>query len=159
MKKMLLFGVLAILAWTLPVAPAAAQIAWTKDQKALWNTELVMGNLAVKGDYAGVIAYMDDAFENWAPQSAIPVPKEVWAKGFVNYMTHSGTKYVDFHAIPLNIWVDGNYAYVNYYSTFIISDKDGKKRAERDRNMDVFRNKNDKWLLVASMTMDAPKNK
>lgn len=154
---MLLFSVLATVAGTLLVQSAGAQIAWTPAQKDVWNTELAIGDLFVKGDYPGAMDYFDDAFVNWAPNKPIPVSKEHWAKNFLYYMNESGRKYLHFSATPLDIWVEGDYAYVDYYSTYVVAAKDGKKTGERGCNLDVFRKKDGKWLMVASMTMDAPK--
>lgn len=158
MKKMLFYTFLTVMAGSLAVAPAAAQIQWTPAQKAIWKTETTIGDLVVKGDIPGALSYFDDNFQNWGFKSPIPVPKDTWAKNFEYYMSQD-YKPVHYSAVPLTIWVQDNYAYVNYYSAFVFEDKTGKKTMDRGRNLDVFLKKGEKWLMVASMTMDAPGDK
>lgn len=153
MKKTILFGVTFLMAGCLAVTTASAQIQWTPEQKEVWKTETTLGDLMVKGDLQGAMSYFDDNFQNWYEGSHIPVPKNVWEEN-IKYGISQGNKLVHYTAVPVNIWVEGNYAYTDYYSSLIFENKDGKKRNVGGQNLDVLVKKGDKWLMVASMTMD-----
>lgn len=158
MKKTNLFTALAIMTGSLAATTASAQIQWTTQQKEIWKTETTISDLATKGDWQDFFSYFDDNFENWGPNSHIPVPKTVFQKTLEYYISQGG-KY-DLHMmVPVNIWVNGNYAYVDYYDAWIIENKEGKKTDGRGRNLDVLLKKGDKWVLVASMTQNDPADK
>lgn len=156
MKKLLPWSLFAFL--LAAITPAVAQIQWTPEQKAVWNTETTISDLSQKGDWQRFFSYFDDNFQNWAPNSHIPVSKEVFQQN-LEYYVSQGNK-IDHHTmVPVNIWVNANYAYVNYYDAMIIENKEGKKTVNRGRNLDVLLKKGDKWVMVASMTQDDPADK
>jgi ketosteroid isomerase-like protein len=47
------------------------------------------------------------------------------------------------------IWVEGNFAYANYYFEQTVLAKDGKKTTTNNRWLDVLIKRNGKWLLLA----------
>jgi hypothetical protein len=152
MKKIFYVAVLAVLAGTFSATRAAAQITWTPAQQEVWNVEVKIGDLAQKGDVSDIDRYFDKDFQNWGQWSAVPVPRDTWISN-VQYSVSLGNKIAHVSMVPVHIWVEGNDAYVDYYSTYFKEDKAGKTTPESGRNLDVLRKKNDQWLVVSSMTM------
>lgn len=152
MRKTMLFGIAALMAGCLATHVASAQIQWTPEQKAVWKTETDQTDLWMKGDIQGGLAYFDDSFLNWA-NSPVPVPKSIMEKN-ISYFSSLGRKMDYAVVVPTAIWVNGNYAYADYYSLAIYENKDGKKTTYRDRNLDVLLKKDGKWVIVGSLTAD-----
>ena len=147
MKKSMLFGTICIIAGCFAVNTASAQLAWTPEQKAVWKTETTITDLWIKGDNTASLAYYDDSYQGWPNAAPIPVPKENMAAR-INYMAAQGGKLVYFNAIPIVIWVKGDFAYTDYYYAAIYQDKDGKKTNDHGRWLDVLMKKDGKWVLV-----------
>ena len=147
MKKSMLFGVLCIIAGSLAVNTASAQLAWTPEQKAVWKTETTIVDLWMKGDNTASLAYYDDSYQGWPNAVPIPVPKENMEIR-MNYMVSQGGKLLYWNAIPMVIWVKGDFAYTDYYYQAIWQDKDGKKTNERGKWLDILMKKNGTWVLV-----------
>jgi hypothetical protein len=155
MKKAILFGALAVVTGCLSANTASAQLAWTPEQKAVWKTETTIGDLQVKGDLQGALALIDEDFQNWAPHVPVPVSKDLMAKR-IKFLIAQGGKMDFYEANPSVIWVSGDYAYTDYNTFIVFEDKDGKKKYESDRNLDVLIKKDGKWLIVGSMTNTNP---
>ena len=66
----------------------------------------------------------------------------------MNYMVSQGGKLLYWNAIPMVIWVKGDFAYTDYYYQAIWQDKDGKKTNERGKWLDILMKKNGIWVLV-----------
>lgn len=157
MKKTIFCSLIVVLTSCLTVNTVSAQIQWTPEQKAIIETENTLSDLAVKGDLQNYFSYFDDNFQNWGPNSNIPVSKEVFRKS-MEYYTSEGSK-VDHHImVPVNVWVNGNYAYIDYYDLWVYVNKEGKKRVVRGKNLDVLLKKGNRWVLVASMTQSDPQD-
>lgn len=153
MKKIIIFSVLAITAGCLATNVAAAQIQWTPEQKAVWKAETDQGNLWAKGDIQGGMSYFDNSFLNWGTHSPVPISKNLLEE-IINYQMSQGDLLKFQRAVPTAIWVNGNYAYADYYSLSVYEDKSGKKTIERDRSLDVLLKKDSKWVIVGSLTAD-----
>jgi hypothetical protein len=154
MKKILFFPLLLLSAGLLALTPATAQVSWTPAQQEVWKVETTVGDL-FQSNFQGALAYFDKDFQNWAEGSPVPVPRDSWAS-IVRYHLSQGDKLAHLTAVPLDIWVEGNDAYVDYYTMIVFQDKAGKKIPVTDCNLDVLHKKDDRWLIVASMTMDGP---
>jgi ketosteroid isomerase-like protein len=61
--------------------------------------------------------------------------------------------------VPVNVWVNGDYAYIDYYNLVVIENKEGKRTTKRGKNLDVFLKKGNRWVMVASMTQSDPQEK
>lgn len=154
MKEKLFCSLLLFSAGLLALTPATAQVSWTPAQQEVWKVETTIGDL-FQSNFQGALRYFDEDFQNWAEGSPVPVPRDSWAS-VVSYRLSQGDKLAHFAAVPLDIWVEGNNAYVDYYTMIVFQDKAGKKIPVTDCNLDVLHKKNDQWLIVASMTMDGP---
>ncbi len=145
MGKKIFFGALAIVAGCLAVNTASAQIQWTPEQKAVWKTEAAIFNDFVSGQDPS--EYYDDSYQGWQLKSPIPIPKANMDKA-VSYYRSEGGKYLFFDAVPVVIWVKGDFAYTDYYYRAVYQDKDGKKTNDHGRWLDVLMKKGDTWVLV-----------
>jgi len=147
MSKVINTGLLILMTGCFAVNTAAAQSQWTPEQKAVWDTETKLSDLMVKGDFQSFKDYVDDSYQSWPMKSEVPIPKAVKEKE-IAYNISLGIK-VDFYAaIPLVIWVNGDYAYADYYYDIVFESKEGKKTREHGRWMDVLLKKDGKWVIV-----------
>jgi len=145
MKKTMLSGIFCLIAGCFAVNTATAQLAWTPEQKAVWKTETTIFNDFVSGQNPS--EYYDDSYMGWQMRSPVPVPKANMENASA-YMLAQGGKYLFFDAIPVVIWVKGDFAYTDYYYRAVYQDKDGKKVNDHGRWLDVLMKKGDKWVLV-----------
>ena len=129
------------------ITPAFSQLAWTPEQKAVWKTETTITDLYMKGDFQSGLAYVDDSYQGWPNEAPIPIPKANMETR-MNYMETLGGKIVYYNAVPIVIWVKGDFAYTDYYYMAIFQDKDGKKTNEHGKWLDVLMKKDGKWVLV-----------
>lgn len=145
MKATLRFCLLSLILGSMAVTTASAQLAWTPDQKAVWKTETTIFGDFVNGQNPS--EYYDDSYEGWPLRSPVPIPKTNMEKA-ASYHKLQGDKILFFDAVPIVIWVKGNFAYTDYYYQAVYQDKDGKKTPEQGRWLDVLMKKGDKWVLV-----------
>ncbi|HUZ58357.1 MAG TPA: hypothetical protein VMU83_06210 [Hanamia sp.] len=129
------------------ITPAFSQLVWTPEQKAVWKTETAITDLWMKGDNMASLAYYDDSYQGWSYASPIPIPKANMATA-MNYGMTLGRKLVFWNAVPIVIWVKGDFAYTDYYYRAVYQDKDGKKTYEHGKWLDVLMKKDGKWVLV-----------
>ncbi|MHB1922806.1 MAG: YybH family protein [Chitinophagaceae bacterium] len=147
MKTFFRWGLLVLLPICLNIQSVTAQIQWTPDQKAVWQTETSITDLLVKGDWQTAATYYDDSYQGWPISSPIPIPKSELVDE-VSYRMSQGGKYIFWNIVPIIIWVKGDYAYTDYYYQSIWQDKEGKKTTNHGKWLDVLMKKNGKWLLV-----------
>ena len=140
-------GIVALLAAYLTINAVHAQIQWTPEQKAVWKTETAITDAWIKGDQQTANSYYDDSYQGWPMRSPIPIPKTNMDAASAYYNSEGG-KYLFWNAVPLVIWVKGDFAYTDYYYRSVFQDKDGKKTEEHGKWMDVLMKKDGKWLLV-----------
>lgn len=147
MKAMICNGMIALLAVCFTISTADAQIQWTAEQKAVWKTETAITDAWIKGDQQTAGSYYDESYQGWPENVPIPVPKSNMDAA-ENYLSTLGGKYVFWNAVPMVIWVKGDFAYTDYYYRAAFKDKDGKVTNEHGRWLDVLMKKDGKWLLV-----------
>ncbi|MDP4129542.1 MAG: DUF4440 domain-containing protein [Bacteroidota bacterium] len=147
MKAIMFKGMAAMLVASFITSTSNGQIQWTADQKAVWKTETAITDAWMKGDNATADTYYDESYQGWPEDVPIPVPKANMTAG-ANYQATLGGKLVFWNAVPVVIWVKGDFAYTDYYYRAVYQDKDGKKTNEHGRWLDVLMKKDGKWLLV-----------
>lgn len=150
MKQIIFLGVLAIMAESLAVNPASAQIQWTAEQKAVWKTETTIADLVLKGDLQGARQYLDDSWVAWPSNSPVPIPKSNIVK-WQDFIKAQGQKLLFFDVVPEVIWVKGDFAYVYYHQREVAEGKDGKKKRYDSRWMDALMKKGDRWVVVGDL--------
>ena len=155
MKKTILFGATALVAGCLTLTAASAQIQWTPEQKEVWKTETTINELFLKGDLQSAYQYLDDNFQGWPSVLPAPVSKKLSAE-HAKYYSESGGKVAFSQLVPLRIWVNGNYAYTDYYDYEVYEDKSDKKKSYTVSEQDVLLKKEGKWTIVASMASAKP---
>lgn len=104
----------------------------------LWKT----GNLQEE------MTFYDSGYHYWDAGSQAPVDKNGIEKKF-RYLNSLEEKLEYYNAVPIVIWVEGNFAYADYYFEQILAGKDGKKTTTNSRWLDVLIKRNGKWLLLA----------
>ena len=147
MKSFIRNVAIALLAFYLAIDCGYSQIQWTPEQKAVWKTETAISDAFVKGDQQAANSYYDESYQGWPYRSPIPVPKANMESATAYYATEGG-KYLFWDAVPIVIWVKGDFAYTDYYYRSAFKDKDGKITNEHGRWLDVLMKKDGKWLLV-----------
>lgn len=147
MKKILIFSVVLTIAGSFACHIASAQIPWTPAQRAVWETETTMDSLFMQGDYQAVWSYIDDSYQGWRNDFAMPRSKDARIK-LSKYYISQGGKALFSESTPVAIWVKGDYAYVDYYYNLTGEYKSGKKFQEHGRWMDVLMKEHGKWMLV-----------
>lgn len=146
MKMLIRIAFLLLMIGT--VSSAVAQLAWTAEQKAVWKTETTIMELWKAGDLKEEMTYYDSSYHYWDANSPAPVNKEGIEKKF-KYLNTLQEKLEYYNAVPIVIWVEGNFAYANYYFEQTVLAKDGKKTTTNNRWLDVLIKRNGKWLLLA----------
>lgn len=129
------------------ITPAFSQLAWTPEQKAVWKTETTITSLWMKGDFQSGLAYVDDSYQGWPNTTPVPIPKANMETR-LNYIASQGGKILYYNAIPIVIWVKGDFAYTDYYYSAVYQDKDGKKTNEHGKWLDILMKKDGKWVLI-----------
>lgn len=147
MKKTTFLCIFCGIAGCFAVKTANAQLAWTPEQKAVWKTESAITDFWLKGDMQSGLAYYDDSYNGWSNNAPVPTSKSNMITR-MNYAISQGGKMVYWDAVPIIIWVNGNYAYTDYYYTAIYESKEGKKTTQHGKWLDVLMKKDGKWLLV-----------
>ena len=140
------------------ITPAFSQLAWTPEQKAVWKTETTMDSLQSKGDFQAAWSYIDDSYQGWRNDFAVPRSKTARID-LTKYGISQGGKVDFYEAAPIVIWVNGNYAYADYYYNLILENKAGEVTHHHGRWMDVLMKKDGKWLLVGDHGGEDPSPK
>lgn len=147
MKKTIIFSALVLTAGCFAVNTACAQIQWTPEQKAVWKTETTMRDLSLKGEDEKAWSYIDDSYQGWRNDIAVPRSKEARI-ALTKSELSQGAKVLYVEISPVDIWVKGNYAYVDYFFNTFWKNGVGKEMHSHGRSMDVLMKEGDKWMLV-----------
>lgn len=147
MKKVIQWGLFLFLSGV--ITSASAQIQWTPEQKSVWKTETTIFDLMMKGDLQSALTYYDDSYQGWNSDASIPIPiSKSEMETSANFHLAEGGKFIFHNVVPVVIWVNGNYAYADYYFEAMWENKDGKRTNEHGRWTDILLKKDGKWMLV-----------
>jgi len=120
--------------------------SWSDEQKDVWAGVEKYWEISSKGDAQGFLNYFDDSYIGWSYASKVPQSKSNTSKWIKHDMSKNST--VLYTLTPVNIWVDGDFAFANYFYNQIEKDKDGKEKPTAGHWTDILKKKNGKWLLV-----------
>jgi hypothetical protein len=148
----MLLEVLALLTGVLQVMPAAGQLRWTAETRAIWKTETTIGRMLDSGDLTGALGHFFGAFRAWGPNTPVRQSRAEWVNR-IQYGIRQGKSLVGYALVPLDIWIRGDYGYVQYKASVTLKDPRGKTAVDRERCIDLVLKKGGRWLVVGSLTM------
>lgn len=151
MGKIILPGVLALLTGILQAVPAAGQLRWTAETRAVWKTETTIGRMLDSGDVSGALDNFFEAFRAWGPNTPVRQSRPRWVNE-IQYGIREGKSLVGYALVPLDIWIQGDYGYVHYKASVTLKDPRGRMAVDRERCIDLVLKKGGRWLVVGSLT-------
>ena len=119
---------------------------WSAEQQEVWAGVETYWAIGMSENPMEFMNYYDDSYFGWNYESDVPHSKADTQK-WMSYWTSKG-KMVLYTITPARIWVSGNFAYVHYYSTYVIEAADGKPMTEKERWTDILMKKGNKWVVV-----------
>ncbi len=144
--KLLSSGLLLVIIFFAFIANSAVAQQWNADQQDVWKTVEAYWAVDMSDKPAEFLNYMDDSYNGWYTEDPAPTTKAD-AQKQITYWTNK-MKAAYYSITPAKIWVNGNFAFVHYYYTEVVEDKDGKPMTERGRWTDILMKKDGKWLMV-----------
>lgn len=120
--------------------------SWTNEQKEVWAGIEEYWEVASKGDAEAFLKYFDASYVGWSYASKVPMAKNNTAKWIKNDMKNNTSV---LHTLtPVSIWVNGDFAFANYFYSQIEKNKDGKEETTSGHWTDILMKKSGKWVLV-----------
>ena len=118
---------------------------WSAAQKDAWKFETDCWAAFAKGDVAGFLEFFHPDYMGWDDNSPLPNTKADTQKWFQLFA--QGNKVFIYDIKPVGIRVFGDFAIVDYYYS-LMSEMDGKKKAEEGRWTDILMKQGNKYLLI-----------
>jgi ketosteroid isomerase-like protein len=119
---------------------------WTDEQKEVWSGIEEYWKVSAAGNAEEFLKYFDESYAGWSYNTKVPMSKANTGAWIRNDMKNNST--VLYTLTPVTIWVNGDFAFANYFYSQIEKDKDGKETPQSGHWTDILMKKNGKWLLV-----------
>jgi len=134
----------------------AQQPSWTKSQMEVWNIvqKSWVDDAAENGNWPK--DYIHDNYVSWGASSGGPSYKDSTIK-WSRYSDESSSTLI-YENSPASITVAGNTAVVNYYSTTVTTDPEGKRTRSVTRISEVLIQDGDTWIFLAGSTFEPKMN-
>ena len=119
---------------------------WSLDQKDVWKNVEAYWDLAAKGDLDGFVSYFHESFMGWnygAPATSTKSSREK----LINFFAPQN-KTLFYNLTPVGIWVQGEFAFVDYHYMEVTENKDGKRDTDIGRWTDILIKDGDRWVMV-----------
>lgn len=121
---------------------------WSETQKEIWGNVEKYNALDDNKDLDGFLKYFDDSYKGWSYDTEKPMNKTEVTKAIKEDYEKGKDKTFKTTLTPLEIWVNGDIAFVHYNFSRNITSKDGKIEKKSGRWTDILTKKGDKWVLV-----------
>jgi len=121
---------------------------WNEAQKEVWGNVEKYWSLDDSKDLDGFLKYFDDSYKGWSYDSEKPMNKTEVTKAIKEDYEKQRDKTLKATLTPLEIWVNGDMAFVHYSFTRQITEVTGKLENTSGRWTDILKKKGDKWVLV-----------
>ena len=121
---------------------------WSETQKEIWGNVEKYWQLDDNKDLASFLKYFDDSYIGWSYDTEKPLNKTEITKAIKEDYEKEKGKTFKTTLTPLEIWVNGDMAFVHYTFLRNIKSKDGNTEKSSGRWTDILKKKADKWLLV-----------
>lgn len=121
---------------------------WSDTQKAIWGNVEKYNSLADNKDLDGFLKYFDDSYKGWSYDSEKPMNKTEITKSLKEEFEKGKDNTTKSTLTPLEIWVSGDMAFVDYTYSRTITSKDGKIEIKSGRWTDILKKKADRWVMV-----------
>ena len=128
------------------VSAAVQAQSWSTEQQEVWSGVEEYWEVSSKGNADAFLKYFDESYIGWSYNSKVPQNKSTTGKWIKHDMSQNST--VLYSLTPVSIWVNGDFAFANYFYAQIEKDKDGKENRSEGHWTDILMKKNGKWLLV-----------
>jgi ketosteroid isomerase-like protein len=119
---------------------------WTAEQKEVWAGVEAYWAVSMSANPLDFLNYFDDSYLGWDIEADVPHTKDDAQKSLKYWMPKG--KMVLYSITPAKIWVKENFAFVHYYYSQVIEDKDGKPMPEHGRWTDILMKKDGKWIMI-----------
>ncbi len=145
MKKTSLIN---LLVFTLLIFSAQSLLSqqWTEAQKDVWAGVEKYWEVSSTGNASAFLDYFDDSYIGWSYNTKVPMNKSNVGKWIKNDMSKNST--ILYTLTPVSIWVEGDFAFVNYFYGQLEKDKDGKEKTTSGHWTDILKKRNGKWVLI-----------
>lgn len=141
-------GSLAILFLFMLFAGSSNAQQWSDTQKGVWKNVEKYWSMYDNKDLKGFLSYVDDSYNGWEYTSEKPMNKKASEKSLMEAMEKAKDNTMKSTITPLEIWVSGDFAYVDYTYTMAVTTKDGKTTNSSGRWTDILKKKGNKWIMV-----------
>nr|WP_297347098.1 nuclear transport factor 2 family protein [uncultured Glaciecola sp.] len=134
----------------------AQQPNWTKSQMEVWDIvqKSWVDDAAENGNWPK--DYLHDDYVSWGASSGGPSYKDSTIK-WSRYSDESSSTLI-FENSPASITVAGDTAVVNYYSTTVTTDSEGKRTRSVARISEVLIKGGNKWMFLAGSSFEPKMN-
>jgi ketosteroid isomerase-like protein len=119
---------------------------WSSEQQDVWKNVEAYWDLAAKGDLDGFVSYFHESFMGWnygAPATSTKSSREKLIKFFAPQ-----NKTLFYNLTPVGIWVQGEFAFVDYHYMEVTENKDGKRDTDIGRWTDILIKDGDRWIMI-----------
>jgi len=119
---------------------------WSSEQQDVWKNVEAYWDLAAKGDLDGFVSYFHESFMGWnygAPATSTKSNREKLIKFFAPQ-----NKTLFYNLTPVGIWVQGEFAFVDYHYMEVTENKKGKRDTDIGRWTDILIKDGDRWVMV-----------
>jgi len=143
MKRILAVVFVAVL-----VLPLTGQgQTWSSEQEEVWAAVKAHWKAYESNDIDARLATYSDGYRGWTMTDLTPMTKA----DFRPFELHSGpqSRNLATYLFPLAIDVYGEFAFVFYTYQVVHLTKAGDEENEQGKWLDVYRNENGRWLLIA----------
>jgi ketosteroid isomerase-like protein len=121
---------------------------WSDKQKEIWKNVEKYWSFDDAKDLDSFIGYFSDSYKGWSYDAEKPMSKkEVREELRKDYEDAKG-KTIKTTLKPLEIWVNGDMAFVDYTYVRNYKSEDGKEETKSGRWTDILQKQGDKWVLV-----------
>lgn len=121
---------------------------WSETQKEIWKNVEKYNSLSDNKDLDGFMKYFDDSYKGWQYSAEKPRNRTETSKAIKEDYDKNKDKTFKTTLTPLEIWVGGDMAFVDYTYSTTITSKDGKIEKESGRWTDILKKKGDRWVMV-----------
>jgi ketosteroid isomerase-like protein len=141
-------GSLVILFLLTFFAGSASAQQWSDTQKEIWKNVETYWSMYDNKNLEGFLSYVDDSYKGWEYDAEKPMSKKESEKTLKASFEKAKGSTMKSKVTPLEIWISGDFAYVDYTYTMSTTSKDGKTTNSSGRWTDILKKKGNKWVMV-----------
>jgi len=130
---------------------------WSDTQKEIWKTVEEYWSVNENKNLEGYMSYFDESYKGWMYNEEKPRNKKETTTSIKDAYEKAKDDTWKSTLTPLEIWVNGDFAFVDYTYSMSVTSKDSKITNSSGRWTDILKKKGDKWVIVGDHGGDTSK--